>query len=243
MTIETPHRRELDALDVAGYLRRHPDFLSGFPDLALTLALPRLQGASTSLASYQLDVLRDKTRALSRRLQELISIAQDNEQLMVRVHAFTLSLMRAGSLADTLSRVVATLTEDFHTDLVRLCLHQPVEAFGADWLKIAARSDPGLRPFDEFLIAGEPLCGRLNVDKLSFLFGQHGAQVKSAVVLPVGDQGLLAIGSHDPNRFHPGMGTIFLKLISEAVLVALSRYRAHAAAPETLAGTAVGRES
>jgi uncharacterized protein len=229
MTIDNPHRREIDPLDVAGYLRRHPDFLSGFPDLALTLALPRQQGASTSLASYQLDVLRDKTRALTRRLQELISIAQDNEQLMVRVHAFTLSLMRAGSLADTLSRVVATLTEDFHTDLVRLCLHRPVAGFHADWLKVAEKADSGLRPFDEMIAAGEPLCGRLNADKLVFLFGQHGDKVKSAVVLPVTDQGLLAIGSHDPNRFHPGMGTIFLKLISEAVNVALSRYRADAA--------------
>ncbi|PIV34603.1 MAG: DUF484 domain-containing protein [Lysobacterales bacterium CG02_land_8_20_14_3_00_62_12] len=217
-------RRELNALDVAGFLRRHPEFLAEFPDLALSLALPRQQGASTSLASYQLDVLRDKTRALSRRLQELIGIAQDNEHLMVRVHAFTLSLMRAGTLADTLSRVVATLTEDFHTDLVRLCLFEGVPDFHADWLKVAARDEPGLRPFTEFFAAGEPLCGRLNADKLGFLFGPYGEQVKSAVLLPIADRGLLAIGSHDPNRFHPGMGTIFLKLISEAVGVALARY-------------------
>lgn len=221
-------REGLDAMDVASYLRQHPEFLAEFPDIAMALVLPREQGQAASLASYQLDVLRDKTRALSRRLQELIAIAQDNEQLMVRVHAFTLSLMRAGTLADTLSRVVATLTEDFHTDLVRLCLHRPVAGFQADWLKIAARSEPGLRPFDEFLAAGEPLCGRLNADKLTFLFGQHGDKVKSAVLLPIADEGLLAIGSHDPNRFHPGMGTIFLKLIAEAVFVALSRYRADA---------------
>lgn len=220
------NRREIDPLDVAGYLRRHPDFLSEFPDLALALALPRQQGASTSLASYQLDVLRDKTRALSRRLHELISIAQDNEQLMARVHAFTLSLMRAGTLTDTLSRVVATLTEDFHTDLVRLCLYEPIVEFRADWLKLAVRDDPGLRPFEDFLAANEPLCGRLNIDKLNFLFGQHGDKVKSAVLLPIPGHGLLAIGSHDPNRFHPGMGTIFLKLISEAVSVALARYQA-----------------
>jgi uncharacterized protein len=76
------------------------------------------------------------------------------------------------------------------------------------------------------------LCGRLNADKLSFLFGQHGDKVKSAVLLPIADAGLLAIGSHDPNRFHPGMGTIFLKLISEAVYVALSRYRAEESAAQ-----------
>ncbi|MGD9585128.1 MAG: DUF484 family protein, partial [Lysobacterales bacterium] len=95
---ELHSRREPEALDVAGYLRRHPDFLGQFPELALALQLPREHGASTSLASYQIDVLRDKTRALSRRLQELVGIAQDNEALMVRVHAFTLSLMRAGTL-------------------------------------------------------------------------------------------------------------------------------------------------
>lgn len=221
-----PHsRREPDALEVAGYLRRHPDFLGQFPELALTLSLPREHGASTSLASFQIDVLRDKTRALSRRLQELVAIAQDNEALMVRVHAFTLSLMRAGNLTDTLSRVVATLTEDFHTDLVRLGLFVPVADFKPDWLIVAPRDAPHWQVFAEFFAKDEPLTGRLNADKLALLFAGHADTVKSAVLLPIGDRGLLAIGSHDPNRFHPGMGTIFLKLIAEAVAAALSRYR------------------
>ena len=34
----------LDAMEVASYLRRHPDFLNEFPDLALALVLPREQG-------------------------------------------------------------------------------------------------------------------------------------------------------------------------------------------------------
>jgi hypothetical protein len=221
---EPTHRREIDAIDVAGFLRRHPDFLAEFPDLAMALNLPRQQGSSTSLASYQLEVLRDKTRALTRRLQELISVAQENEQLMVRVHAFTLSLMRAGSLGDTLSRVVATLTEDFHTDFVRMALFDPVAGFQADWLRIEPRESGELAPFGEFLRAGEPICGRLNHDKLAFLFGMHGDKVRSAVLLPIGHRGMLAIGSHDPNRFHPGIGTIFLKLIADAVDVAIARF-------------------
>lgn len=217
-------RREIDANDVAGFLRRHPEFLVDFPDLAMSLKLPREQGASTSLASYQLDVLRDKTRALTRRLQELIDVAQENEQLMARVHGFTLSLMRAGSLGDTLSRVVATLTEDFHTDFVRMALFRPVEGFQADWLRVAARDSGEWGAFAEFFGKGEPLCGRINTDKIEFLFGQHALQVRSAVLIPIRNRGLLAIGSHDPNRFHPGMGTIFLKLIADAVDVALGRF-------------------
>jgi uncharacterized protein YigA (DUF484 family) len=32
------------------------------------------------------------------------------------------------------------------------------------------------------------------------------------------------VGSLDANRFHPGMGTIFLKLIADAVGAALARF-------------------
>jgi diaminopimelate epimerase len=76
----------LDAMEVASYLRRHPDFLGEFPDIALALVLPREQGQAASLASYQLDVLRDKNRELNRRLHELIEIAHENQLLMVRVN-------------------------------------------------------------------------------------------------------------------------------------------------------------
>ena len=57
--------------EVAAWLRRHPGFLKQFPDLALTLVVPRDDGPTASLASYQLDVLRDKNRELSRRLADL----------------------------------------------------------------------------------------------------------------------------------------------------------------------------
>ena len=50
----------LTAMEVASYLRRHPEFLAEFPDIALTLVVPREQGSTTSLASYQLEVLRDR---------------------------------------------------------------------------------------------------------------------------------------------------------------------------------------
>jgi predicted small lipoprotein YifL len=53
-------------------------------------------------ASYQLEVLRDKNRELSRRLQELFGNAQENERLAVRTHQLALALMRQDSAAGTL---------------------------------------------------------------------------------------------------------------------------------------------
>ena len=49
-------------------------------------------------------------------------------------------------------------------------------------------------------------------------------EVHSTVLLPIDSRGLLAIGSHDENRFHPGMGTVFLKLIAEAITASIARY-------------------
>ncbi|WP_440224893.1 DUF484 family protein [Dokdonella sp. MW10] len=215
----------LNAMDVASYLRRHPDFLKEFPDLAINLHVPREQGPAASLASYQLEVLRDKNTELSRRLRELIDIAHENEQLMVRVHTLTLALMRATSLPDTVTRVVASLTEDFATDLVRIVLFRTDPALpAADWLLVETGGAASLPAFAEFLKRGEPLCGRLQQDKLDALFGARADEVRSAVLLSIGDIGMLAIGSLDANRFHPGMGTVFLRLIAEAVSTAVDRY-------------------
>jgi len=217
----------LTAMDVASYLRRHTDFLKDFPDLALTLHVPREQGATTSLASYQLEVLRDKNRDLGRRLHELVEIAGENEQLMVRVHTLTVGLMRERTLADTVKRIAAGLTEDFHTDLVRLVLFRAdTDLPAADWLIAQREGIRSLPAFAEFVQRNEPLCGRLQPEKLDALFGERAADVRSAVLVPIDGLGMLAIGSHDANRFHPGMGTVFLKLIAEAAAAAIVRFPA-----------------
>lgn len=216
----------LTAMEVASYLRRNPGFLGEFPDIALTLLVPREQGATTSLASYQLEVLREKNQDLNRHLHELIDTASDNEQLAVRVHSLTVALMRERSLDDTVRRIVAGLTEDFHTELVRVALFRAPsgELPNADWLIVAPKDAKRWHAFDEFLKRTEPLCGRLQPEKLEALFATHASDVKSAVLVPIDGIGMLAIGSGDANRFHPGMGTVFLKLIAEAIAAAIGRY-------------------
>ena len=101
---------KIGAHEVAAWLRRHPTFLKQFPDLALTLVVPRDDGPTASLASYQLEVLRDKNRELSRRLAELSANALDNERLAVRTHQLTLSLMRQDSYAYSLRAMAASLS-------------------------------------------------------------------------------------------------------------------------------------
>lgn len=218
---------KLGAHEVAAWLRRHPRFLQQFPDLALSLVVPRDEGSAASLASYQLEVLRDKNRELSRRLQELFGNAQENERLSVRTHQLTLALMRQGSAADTLRAMAASLAEDFNGDLVRLVLFRPVEGLAdADWLQIVAEDDARLQPFRDCLGDGEPLCGRLQPQKHELLYGVRADDVQSTALLPLPGVGLVAVGSRDPNRFFPGMGTLFLRMMGESLATALKRFGA-----------------
>ena len=218
-------RREPDAHEVAAWLRAHPAFFSHYPDVALAMDLPREDGRATSLASYQLDALREKNRELNRRLLELYGIANENERLTVRTHQLTLALLRARSLPETLSTLVATLREDFSSEWVRLILFEPREGVvESPWWRVIAPADATLAPFAEFLQGDEPLCGRLQPEKLDVLFGGDAASVHSTALLPLGRYGLLAVGSRDGNRFYPGMGTLFLRMMAEALAAALSRY-------------------
>ena len=218
-------QEKLGAHDIAAWLRRHPTFLKQFPDLALSMVVPRDEGPAASLASYQLDVLRDKNRELARRLQDLFANAQENERLAVRTHQLTLALMKQSTAADTLRAMAATLAEDFSGDLVRIVTFAPVAGLeDADWLQHVAASDARLQPFRDCIAQGEPLCGRLQPEKNALLYGVRVDEVQSSALLPVADVGLVAVGSHDPNRFFPGMGTLFLRMMGEALGAALKRY-------------------
>ncbi|NIJ70414.1 DUF484 family protein [Xanthomonas sp. 60] len=216
---------KLAAHDVAAWLRRHPGFLKQFPDLALTLVVPRDEGPTASLASYQLEVLRDKNRELARRLAELSTTAQVNERLAVRTHQLTLALLKQGTAADTLRAMAAALQEDFDGDLVRLVVHTPVPGLEqAPWLQVIAADAPLLGPFRDCLKEGEPICGRLQAEKNAVLYGDRAGEVQTTALLPLPGVGLIAVGSHDPNRFYPGMGTLFLRMMGESFATALQRF-------------------
>ncbi|WP_243048440.1 DUF484 family protein [Dyella sp. RRB7] len=213
----------LSASDVAAYLRRHPEFLGDFPDLAAQLTLPREQGPVASLAVYQLQSLREKNAELERQLAGLIAIAAENERLMQRVHDLNVAVLRATTPAVAARSVVARLADDFKTDQVRLLLFGPIGLPPADWLVHVPGGRSAMPEFNDFLAHHEPVAGRLSAERLYRLFGDHAPEIRSAAIMPLGEFGILAIGSGDPDHFQPGMGTLFLKMIASTVTAALRR--------------------
>jgi uncharacterized protein YigA (DUF484 family) len=121
--------------------------------------------------------------------------------------------------------MAASLAEDFQGDLVRIVLFDRVEGLDdVDWLQVIAQGDGSLAPFRDCLADGEPICGRLQPEKNALLYAVRADEVQSSALLPLPGTGLIAIGSREPNRFYPGMGTLFLRMMGEALATALQRY-------------------
>ncbi len=109
---------------------------------------------------------------------------------------------------------------------MRLVVFHPVEGLddAPNGCRSSRQTDPRLQPFRDCLDDGEPLCGRLQPEKHALLYGERADEVQSTALLPLPGVGLVAVGSRDPNRFFPGMGTLFLRMMGESLAAALKRF-------------------
>jgi len=203
---------------VAKYLRQNPEFLEREPALLKDLELSHASGPAVSLIEKQVQYLRSENEALEQKLNQLIQVASDNEKLMSRLHQLTLELMVMPNLPDFFDRLTDALTSEFNADIVNITLFNvKVEAGPKTPIYHVRHDDPEIQQFHEQLEKGTSVCGRLNRNKRDHLFATRAQWVQSTALVPLGEDGLLAIGSSDPARFYPGMGTLFLDLLANVV--------------------------
>jgi len=87
------------------------------------------------------------------------------------------------------------------------------------------RGSPELRIFESFFESARPRSGQIRDTQRDYLFGADGGQAGSTVLVPLGERaslGLLAIASHDTERYLPTMSTDYLVRIGEIVTEALT---------------------
>ena len=234
MTSNQVHGLSEDGLDeesVTQYLQQNADFFERHPQLLARLRLqhPR-NGTTVSLIERQVEVLRDKHQAQEQKLTEFVRVARANNVLADKIHRFACRLLRTTTRTGAIAEIEASLREDFDTFHAVLLLAQPAagaEASGPQrFLRYASDGDTVFRSFDPLFATGRPRCGQLRDSQRDYLFGSEAAGIASVALVPLGGQpplGLLALGSVDQERFHPGMSTEFLSRIGELVTEALSR--------------------
>lgn len=211
---------------VANYLRRHPTFLADHPDVLEILELHHASGVAASLIERQVEQLRKKNLELNRQLNRLVHVASENEQLMSRLHQLTLELMSIGDPTAFFKHLGRRLLEDFKADILQICLFDSdIAALAGDDVRWISQDDDSLRQFQVHLERDHTVCGRLGEGKLNFLFDQKARWVQSTALVPLGPKGsdgMMAIGSSDPARFYPGMGTLFLDLLADVISSSLA---------------------
>lgn len=203
---------------VSKYLRQNPDFLEREPALLKHLELSHASGPAISLIERQVQYLRGQTESLEQQLNQLIQIAADNEKLMSRLHQLTLELMSIGDLPTFFDRLSEALLSEFNADILNITMFNlKIEAGPKTPIFHTKRDDPEIQQFNDQIEKGASVCGRLNRNKRDYLFGARAQWVQSTAWVPMGDDGMLAVGSSDPARFYPGMGTLFLDLLAQVV--------------------------
>jgi uncharacterized protein len=234
MTTQTARGLTNDASDedrIARYLTTHPDFFERHTGLLAKLRLPHARSdAAVSLVERQVEVLRDQRHEAERKLSEFVSVARANDALSDRIHLFTRRLLGSRSAADAVRAIEVSLREDFDTSHAVLVLSGAdpalADATGERFLHPVAADDANLRSFDTLFAAGKPRCGQVRDTQRDFLFGSDASEVGSVALIPLVSGGvpigLLALGSTDRDRFHPGMSTDFLKRMGELIADALS---------------------
>ncbi|MEO8303099.1 MAG: DUF484 family protein [Betaproteobacteria bacterium] len=213
----------MDANDVALYLKDNPGFFEDYADVIAEIFVPHPHGGhAIPIAERQIVSLREKNIELESRLREMIRFGGENDQISEKLHRSTLALVAAPDLETTLAVLYHSLKEDFGIPNVtsRLWGKVPEQSY----LPELAATSQELREYADRL--GVPYCGPIAPFESRDWF-DAGDKLNSFAFLPLRTAytfGLLGLGDESAERFHPGMGTVYLTRLAELASVATARY-------------------
>ncbi len=201
--------------DVAAWLQEHPEFFENHAEMLAGIAIPHPYGGRTiSLSERQLLTLREKNKALEKKLHEVVTYARENEELGLKVHQFACALFGARDAAAAEGAITYELHERFAVPHVALRLWREAPP-SAEVLTFADESR-------------QPVCTQRAMYDTQEWFGEMGPHLRSFAYLPLraSEQsiGLLVLASEDAQRFYPEMGTLFLQRIAE---ICSSKLKSH----------------
>lgn len=214
---------ELSEQDLAAYLAEHPDFFERHAELLATVQLASPHGnRAVSLQERQIEMLRDKMRALEHRLAEMMRNAADNEALSGRLLGWARALLEQTDAAALPRSAVEQLRQRFDMPLAALRLWGLSPEFSA--LAEAAPVGEDIPVLASSL--SQPFCGA-NAGFEAARWLDAPPQSLALVALRADPQsaafGLLVLGSQQSDRFTADMGTEFLARLGEVASSALLR--------------------
>jgi uncharacterized protein YigA (DUF484 family) len=210
----------MDHTQVAQFLTTNPHFFEEHAELLGTIKLSSpLLGRAISLQERQMEIMRDKYRHLELRLAELLHLAHENDNTIVKFQRWTNSLLLAQKDIDLPRLLTTNLQEFFSLPHASLRLWNVADEYKDAWFANSTSEDVQL--FARGLPA--PFCGEnKDFEAASWI----DAPVTSLAMLPLRLNGivigLMVLGSPEKNRYTSNMETLFLTQIADTTSAALS---------------------
>lgn len=216
----------LNADMVAGYLRRHPEFLAEHPDLLDVLTPParsELEDAGQGVVDLQQAMVlrwRAEAERLHSLCDELISNGRINAAIQSRIHDALLALLAARSFEHLMETVGTDLPVLLDLDAVYLCVEQSVKGFAPVRLHGVRSLAPGT--IDDLMGPSRAVCLRGEQPGEAAIFGPAAGIVASDALLRLTissatPPALLALGSRDPEHFSERQGTELLQFLARSL--------------------------
>jgi uncharacterized protein len=200
--------------DIARFLRTHPHFFDQHPDLLESIHVPHPYGGrAIPLTERQTVALREKVKLLEGKLAEIIKYAEENDAISEKVHRLSVAVAGARDFPALAHSLYFHLREDFAVPHVALRIWG--KSVPVDFQEAEPVNEPQRRHAETM---SAPQCGAATGNPFVPWFREAAEHVRSLALVPLGQTsvfGLLALGSEDPQRFFPEMGTLYLRRIGE----------------------------
>jgi uncharacterized protein len=200
--------------DIARFLRTHPHFFDQHPDLLESIHVPHPYGGrAIALTERQTVALREKVKLLEGKLAEIIKYAEENDAISEKVHRLSVAVAGARDFPALAHSLYFHLREDFAVPHVALRIWG--KSVPVDFQEAEPVNEPQRRHAETM---SAPQCGAATGNPFVPWFREASEHVRSIALVPLGQTsvfGLLALGSEDPQRFFPEMGTLYLRRIGE----------------------------
>lgn len=217
--------QELDEQQVIDYLIRHPEFFQQNAPLLADMQIPHDAGGAVSLIERQVSVLRARNKHFETKLREMVDAVHDNQRLNNSLQRLAINLFMVDGLDDVIGTVLDELRSELDSEFTVIkLLTQDRALLKKQSQRYIRADDEQLESFSRLIDEKRIQCGRLNQQQIQFLFGDAAGKVASGAVIPLSNAdtfGVLALGSQDEQRYHPGMGTEFLQQLSSLVSAAI----------------------
>ncbi len=211
----------LDAETVSKFLADNPQFFIENEDILLKLNFKHSVGnGAISFIEHQVAKLKQSNTDLNQSLENLLSIARENETLSANLMQLASGLLSCHNVSEVLASVEDVMRDVFKIEFVALRLLNHI----TDDSLIAIDEETESSLFAEFFTRNKPVCGEVENELNTYFFPGNQDIIKSTAIIPlkgVEHLGALALASTDGARFTDDKGLIFLSHIGDLISSAL----------------------